>query len=1063
MRIKRIIHIAAAAALLLLLPVILTACKDTGTPSDTEAESFSDPVTEPSVDPAVTGNEQTEAPATEAPTEPATEAVTYPAWEGEANAKTVNLAADLANQVTGYYLDESRTGYVIENTNAYLHYNMGGNGAQIALLANRDGKPYLENTVDTFVKLTSGTTLYASGTTGRANLYDKGFYYYDVHILDQSFTGAVNCEDVGEIDLLKSNYVHDANKMAKNRNGGYDFKIKSASDPYISYTGLDFDTADVDAVLITLKSTRSSTGQIFFIAGSNTTYTAEQSVNFGCLNDGEYHSIIVPLGQCTDYTGRLTGVRLDIGSVDGEVINVESIKLVRFKEGIPRITLDRDIIAYSDKINDNVRFLASDLCDNLAAIGTETRIPADTVDKIVVYDKSGRHGSLDGVDQNSIEYVGFDIKEAGIFGYILLPEEHSGKLTLTLNDGVYVLTQAYTPAQNRMAKNTEITVGHRLYTDPTHDFEAFLYEAFCERHPLENVQVLNEVKNKTYYAGYNALRGVYEFMIENGGGFSEMYNDPDHQYPMIFEIQGDDDDRQIYVFAHTTNGCLECAAVLDDNNRMLPLRVEVCKNFAHDGEELFYTHNDSISYGYAIFPMVVEKENTEHLTVLHLYERWGTFRLKQISSIRFHQAYYHQSLGVTETNCIAFYNYGNRLPDHRALSQPYWGDTYLSKLDANGNLIGSKTCLGEQPQHENNGTHTFLWYTTADGTVVRTESRWHHIDSSGPTYYDLTMHYVTTDDNMTASIRHIEMPQYDENRNYTQLDYEVLNAVEIKDFKNDFEIYALTTNRSQQYTKLGYLDENNESKIVKVNNRPGAVKYTLGSQYPYFDYFKLEETDPLNFNRDDIYSNVSTLIKSWDIVIGGKKYEGPLILVEKNSRVALTLDLGHVTLQPGDHIRIDMILMPWGDHNSEDDENVRLARENTLLYPIKVTSETDTVLTSDPWIPKVRSDNGSTAVFTISGGLDNIDRTGYASEGNTKYKTYYDRDFNVTARVYGLRNFGTAAVYELIDDEWQYVELAGPNGYDGYAILYDEDNTFSVSFVVNMSEAKPRTFKVVIE
>lgn len=44
----------------------------------------------------------------------------------------------------------------------------------------------------------------------------------------------------------------------------------------------------------------------------------------------------------------------------------------------------------------------------------------------------------------------------------------------------------------------------------------------CERHPLTEVTVVNEQTNVTYYAGYNALRGAYEFMVGSGVDFSAL-------------------------------------------------------------------------------------------------------------------------------------------------------------------------------------------------------------------------------------------------------------------------------------------------------------------------------------------------------------------------------------------------------------------------------------------------------------------------------------------------------------------------------------------------------------
>lgn len=1020
-------------------------------------------VTEPA---STTDSDKDTEPATGADTatESATEIETYSPYTG-ANGKTINTAAGLANGVTGYYASDKRSAYVIENRNARLTYNLTDTGSTRAVrsLTTPAGAVYLTDTMDSFIRTESGETYYSSVSGGRMNLYDQGFYYYDVHVLDQNFENP-NADLVDEttVNIARfSGTSADIPNVRKNADGGLTLTIKSNYDPYIVFGGLSYDTEQYPVALITLRSTVSDSAGLYYVAGSNTGFTGEQCCTFAISNDGEYHTYVVKLSKASDYTGTLTALRLDVGSAAGEKVDLKEIRLARFNDTLPQVTLDRDFIAYSDKINDIVRFMADKAVTGVAAMGTETRIAADTVAKLVVGDAAGTHTDLAEVDWNTAVYVGFDIKGAGVFGYILLPHETSGSLSVSLEDGAYILRQSYTPAGGRLEKGSSHYVGHRIYTDTAHDFDAFLYEAYCERNPLTGVRALDNKQN-AYYVGYNALRGAYEFSVRNGGSFSYLYNNPSEMFGVTFEIDGDDRDRQIYILAATTNGCLECSAVLDRNNRMLPIPVEVCKNFAGDSEELYYTDNDSHSYGYAIFPMVAEAGGTERLTVLHLYERWGLYRLKQVSSIRFHVAYYHMSTGVTETNCIAFYLYtGNRLPDHRAMSQPYWRDTYFGKLDADGNLTPSGNC-GDQPQHENNGIHTFLRYLGEDGKTVSTESIRHRIDCAGPTYFDLTMSYISGDGKIEADIRHMEMAQYDENRAYYQLEYRVNEEVTVSDFRGSFEIYAMTTNRAQMYQKLGYLDTDNQPRITDANTSARTVVYRLGNECPYFDYYSLTDPDPTVVDRNDVYSNLSALIKDWDIVIGGKPYTGPLVLVERSGRVALTLDLGSVTLQPGDYIRMNMILMPWGDRNSADDSNVRRVRENTLLNPITATSEKDTV-SSDPFLTTVRSADGQSAVFTVSGGLDNTDRTGYASEGNTAYETYYDNDYNVAVRVGGFHDLGRVGVYELIDGAWVQLELSSDWGFDGYNVLYDADNTFSYAFNINMNEAKPRTFRVVVE
>lgn len=1057
------------ATLALVLCAGFASCRhEAGQTTDTTSAetSLTDPASEAPTEPAthpIEPDDETESPAPEtiAATEPVTERETYKPYADAENAKTINLAGNLANTVTSYYTS-ARKAYIIENTNARLTYILSDVNAPklIGSLTTKDDVPYLTDTVDTFITLASGKTYYASDTKGRVNLYDQGYYYYDVHILDQYFTDADSVVSSIDVDPKSARSANGVTlpKRAES-DGSYKFVVKDPTDPYFCYS-LNHDTSEVDAVLITMATTKSSSADFFYIAGSKTGYNAQQRINFSLANDGEFHTYCVMISHGTDFTGSLTGLRLDVGTVAKEEVFIKDIRLVKLRDDIPQMNIDRNFVVYSDKINDISRFLADADVTDIAAMGTELRIKADTVQKLIVSDCGGLHTDLSDVDWQTAEYIGFDIKNAGIFGYILLAHQTSGTLSVELTDGEYILRQSYTPNNGTVKKGDEVFVGHRLYTDTNHDFDAFIFAADCERNPLTDIRVISSSADASYN-GYDALRGVYEFILAPGGGFAYEYNNPNIQHTVTFEIDGDAKDRPIYIMAHVKDGSLECAAVLDAYNRMLPIRVEVSKNFAHDGEELYYTYNDSIQYGYAMYPMVVEAGNTERMTVCHLYERWGQFRVKQLSSIRFHQAYYHMSTGVTETNCIAFYNNGNRLPDHRAMSQAYWGDVYFSALDENGTPVGQKTVYSEQPQHENNGSHTFLQYVTVEGEHVGTESVYHHIDSAGPTYMDLTMYYVSTDGKIDVSLRHMEMPQYDENRGYYEIDYRVRDTIRIADFKNDFEIYALTTNQSRGYLNLGYLNEQNKPVIVPANNRATAVSYTLGSDYPYVSYFGMTDPDPLKYDRNDIYSNVSFLIKDSDIVIGGEKYEGPFIITEVNSIIRLTLDLGEVTLQPGDHIHVNLILMPWGDNNSSDDENVRLVRENTLLHPIVMTSETDIVV-EDVWMPKIRSANGSSATFTVSGGCDNTERVGFASEGYTKYKTTYDRDYNITVRVYGFRTFGTLGLYEQIDGEWVPVDYASDWGYDGYAVLYDEDNTFSFSFNICMNEAKDRIFRVVV-
>jgi hypothetical protein len=152
----------------------------------------------------------------------------------------------------------------------------------------------------------------------------------------------------------------------------------------------------------------------------------------------------------------------------------------------------------------------------------------------------------------------------------------------------------------------------------------------------------------------------------------------------------------------------------------------------------------------------------------------------------------------------------------------------------------------------------------------------------------------------------------------------------------------------------------------------------------------------------------------------------------------LTLDLGEVTLKAGDCIYVDYILLPWGYVDSTSDQNVLNVRRDSCIDPYKITAETGSVV-EDVWVPKARVSEDQTAVFTLTGG-----------------------DNNGVVRVYGLMNYQRPVIEELVNGQWVPYTDSTNRDYDGYMIYADEDGTYSVAFVVNMTDADMggRTFRV---
>ena len=162
-----------------------------------------------------------------------------------------------------------------------------------------------------------------------------------------------------------------------------------------------------------------------------------------------------------------------------------------------------------------------------------------------------------------------------------------------------------------------------------------------------------------------------------------------------------------------------------------------------------------------------------------------------------------------------------------------------------------------------------------------------------------------------------------------------------------------------------------------------------------------------------------------------------------------------MTFKKGDTITLNMILVPWGDgygmtdyNRADTDWNVRQIRENSLLDPFKVTVTNGTKIDS-VFMPRVKSTDGKSAEFTISGGEN-----------------------NVTVRVYGMKKVARPVIYEKVDGKWVVYDvsslstpdsLGNAHDYDGYMIHYDEDGTYSYSFVTTITDGQARTFKIVVE
>ena len=1020
-----------------------------------ESTPSSDTATESSTVPESSETEVTSIESTETTVETEeTTTETQIHLEGEKGGVIEN-AHNLANKVQSYYSDATRSYFVMENGNVIVNYDMESNGEkQVEYISTKDGKNYIENTMDVFIRMKNGDTFFASSSTdnGVANIYKLGYYYFENRIDGQSF--------VSERKISEKSFKLKHNGLANNScvekvsssGGEITFKVINNEDPFVTLNKFEFAAEEYNTLMITMKADANFSGTVglMVMAGASaesSTWVGAPSTSFPIECDNEYHTYLIPLDAINGYYGSVKAIRLDTathrGSIDA-TFSIKEMKAVNAEStGAP---LDPRICrifgAYSDKLHHTVQVSTYNDVTDVDSIGTVTNIPEERVSGIVIKDKNGLHYSLDGVDMASAEYVGFMIDGVGVYGVIMPYDGKGGSLEVTLKDGIYTITQTKAVengtliAPKKGEKNAnDFYMGSRIYTDEEINFNAFIVEAEQERHPLTSENFIINEEKSTFgeFVGYDSLRGIYTLKIDGSGGFNphfKLHNN--RQYNVSFALKGDGAaDRSIYVLArYDEGGALECAAFLDENMMLIPVPLEVGKNFS-DGGGGIYDIDDPL-YSETILPLIAYANSENEYSIVNMYHKWGAYLLKQISYITYYAPYYHLSTGVHESNCIIPWYWTktgdslNMLPDHRAMSSPLWNT---------------------DPQHTYSGDHAFLQYTDALGNYSATETTSNLVGSYGPIYADLTMNFITDDGKIKVSYNHMEMPQTDENRAYYEMRYEILEDISFKDFANDFSFYTVRANDPKGlYTKVGYLDVNNQSQVAVAAKSGEKFKYTLGDNCPYFAFFDME-----NCADSRGYSNLSFLVGDYEFIIGGEKSDARFAIVNTYGHVAVTLDLGEITLKAGDSFKINAIIMPWGSQESDytgdaPDKNVRDVRENSLLDPFTVTPVGACEVVESAFLPSVRTTNGKMAIFTLTGGEN-----------------------NAAVRVYGFDKLTVPVIEERTAEGWQEVKLASINTpdamgfgyqYDGYMVYYDGDGTYSYAFVVNMDGDAERTFRV---
>ncbi len=704
------------------------------------------------------------------------------------------------------------------------------------------------------------------------------------------------------------------------------------------------------------------------------------------------------------------------------------VRDIVFDSHIP-VYLEKAYHTYSDRMHQAFRIVPSDTDTQITEFGFETTIPQNLISSLEICADGTTYTTLEQLSEiNKVEYVGFDIKDSGVIGFIFAGQ--NTKVVLTSTDDAIVLKQFVT--LEGVASENEVIFANRLYVDETHNFEGLQKANAEEQNPLtsENITV-DEDTDGALFVGYNHMTGAYDFELDGNGFSTAYYYEPEKKFYENIAVTNIPDDRTIFLRVHTSNP-LEGAALLDEDEKLLPIPLQCGKNFGHEKEEPLYNPEDLI-YGETYMPLVLEKDREYKFSIINIYKHWGNYDLKQLSSIDYFVSYYHLSTGVTETNCIAPYyaesangsfDFAWFIPDFRGASGNFWGNEELKLGDPQYNSVGTVYAP------TNNQGFTLGNYLSSN------------IKYSGLTYADLEYSYVSDDGNYKYTMRHFELPQNDESRTYYTIDFEILEDCTLDN--TQFSIIA-ADGRNGIYSNAAYMDENGTHQEITIEKALNQMTiYPLNEGSSYFAFYGLPdelETETGNFGL---------IVKDYSITVGGKKSDVGLAFLNDFRRNTHwgAVNYGSLTLSEttkfhkGDTIHVDLILLPFGLVGQDDCQNVVNVYQDSVVNAIQVEAQVGKVI-KDTYLPTIASEN-NVAEFTLTGGL--------AENGN---------GVNYAVKVQGFDKLTIPKIYENINGEWIEYKYSTEIGYDGYGVQL-EDSKLSYSFVFTQT-TEGRTFKVVAE
>lgn len=418
-----------------------------------------------------------------------------------------------------------------------------------------------------------------------------------------------------------------------------------------------------------------------------------------------------------------------------------------------------------------------------------------------------------------------------------------------------------------------------------------------EENPLDNKAF--EITNGVF-KGYDPAKGYYRIKGTSGAsahkGFAGFLDNPNMYLSTDIEIHNNSEDRSIYVLHESPAGPVEAGILTDFYGFPLPVQVQACKNFNGENEE---RADEAFSESY--YPLDLKADESIRFRSLHIHHNWGNHALRQLSSIRFFQIYYHLSQGVTETTCFSLpTKFGSTpsgdaraytLADYRPLSGQTWP---------------------QSPQHHHVALQGWLQYRDEKGRWRYPHYKGSTLISVGPNLVWFIMKYISSDGKVEQVLEFFEMPQNDESRTFMRCRYNFRESVTVQgDMRRNMRLINKGTFiRKVQWNKLSWRDPSGKIKTKKMtqDGRWSAEGIPLRPFNSFFCAYP------------HIDGNESLVVRQVRGAVNGKAFQhiGFSAVGHEDGKTELMLVplVEGNTIEAGSSIELDCILMPYGDDSS---------------------------------------------------------------------------------------------------------------------------------------------------